>query len=124
MKTGPLLCCAAYAVAQQYTISTFAGGAPQPTPVVAVKASIEPTAGMAADDSGNVYFTSDASVFKVDASGIMTRVAGNSRRGHSGDGGPATSAEIGGAGQVVVDHSGNLYVADAALPNAGAIRKI
>jgi hypothetical protein len=110
-RTVLLLSTACALFAQSYTITTFAGGAPPPTPIAAVKASIFPAAGIAAD-VGNVYFSFSNCVFKVDASGVLTRVAGNSRWGTSAEGGPASSAEFSNAGAVALDHVGNIYVAD------------
>lgn len=78
------------AVAQQYVISTYAAGAPPPTPVTALNASIGYVTAVGADEAGNVYFISSLNcVFKVDRNGTLTRFAGNSRPGYSGDGGPA-----------------------------------
>ena len=60
--------------AQQYVISTYAGGNPLPTPVTALQTLIGSPSSVAADASGNVYFaSSDAnSVFKLDPGGIVT----------------------------------------------------
>src|SRR5262245_15252832 len=44
------------------------------------------------------------------ATGIITTVAGTGVRASSGDGGPATSAEINSPGFVAFDSSGNLYI--------------
>jgi uncharacterized protein (TIGR03437 family) len=99
------------AAAQGYLISTFAGGAPPPTPIAALQMTIYPQ-GIAADSSGNLYFISSNCVFKLDKSGIVTRVAGNSRQGYSGDGGPALVAEFQFASGLAADAAGNLYVAD------------
>jgi hypothetical protein len=83
------------AQAQQYVISTYAGGAPPRTPARGVSLSIgTPQGGVATDAAGNVYFVSLNCVFKLDQDGIATRIAGNSRPGYSGDGGPATSAQL------------------------------
>ena len=96
----------------QYTITTVAGGAPQPTPIAAVKASVGSPLGAATDGSGNVYFTSLNCVYKLDQSGVLTRVAGNSQPGFSGDGGPASAAQLRQPGGVALDSAGNLYIAD------------
>src|ERR1035437_9417759 len=53
------------AVAQQYVISTVAGGAPPPTPIAAVSASFAPV-GLTLDGSGNVYVSGNNSVFQLD----------------------------------------------------------
>jgi NHL repeat len=75
----------------------------------------------AADAAGNVYFASDHCIFKLDQRGIMTRVAGTARGGYSGDGGPATSAQLNYPYGLVFDDAGNLLIADT---NNHRIRKI
>src|SRR5580692_1086956 len=81
--------------AQQYVISTVAGGAPPQTPVAGPKASVGAVTGIATDAAGNVYFSSAlACVFKLDQNGTLTRYAGTCRPGYSGDGGPAANAQI------------------------------
>ncbi|MGA3238396.1 MAG: protease pro-enzyme activation domain-containing protein [Bryobacteraceae bacterium] len=81
----------------------------------AVSAQLNAPQGLALDSSGNLYIV-DASnyrVRKVDSSGNITTVAGNGKCcGHTGDGGPATSAEIGTPYGLSVDASGNLYITD------------
>ena len=107
------------AAAQQYVVSTYAGGGPVPTPVRALEAPLGFASTLAADLSGNVYIASPElnSVFKLDAGGVLTRVAGNSRRGYSGDGGPAINATLQ-LGQdnplagLAVDTAGNLFISD------------
>ena len=49
---------------------------------------------------------------KVSTGGTITTVAGNGNSGYSGDGAPATSAEINLPQGVAVDSAGNLYIAD------------
>ena len=108
--------------AQQYVISTYAGGVPLSTPAQAVSVPIGGPQGVAVDAAGNAYFTSSNAIFKLDQSGVLTRVAGNSRYGYSGDGGPATSAQLAvscfylicgsGPNGLAVDASGNIFVAD------------
>src|SRR6516164_3157377 len=78
------------ALAQQYVISTYAGGALQvSTPARGTDVSIVPL-GVTTDVSGNVYFTTTShsagpgcpgSIFKLDQKGILTRVAGDCRCG-------------------------------------------
>src|SRR4051794_10379521 len=102
------------ATAQQYVISTIAGGAPASTPAPALSLSVGSVWGVAADVGGNLYLTSSDlnSAFRVDPNGIITRVAGNSRAGFSGDGGPATAAQLNDPRGIAVDAAGNLFIAD------------
>lgn len=61
-------------------------------------------------------------VFRVDlTSGQVTPFAGNGTTGNSGDGGPATSAQLNEPSGIAVDASGNVYVADT---TANVIRRI
>lgn len=46
------------------------------------------------------------------ASIVISTAAGTGVAGYSGDGGPATSATIGGAAELAFDSAGNLYIAD------------
>ncbi len=48
----------------------------------------------------------------VNNSGIINTYAGNGIKGFSGDGGPATDAEIAGKGAITSDAAGNLYISD------------
>ncbi len=107
--------------AQQYVISTIAGGAAPPTPDLAGKASIGDPVRVAADAAGNVYFSSLHSVFKVDSAGVMTRFAGNGRAGNTGDGAQAASAQLLFPMGIAVDGAGNIFVADR---DAAVVRRI
>ena len=51
-------------------------------------------------------------VYKVTPGGTRTIIAGNGSNGFSGDGGPATSAQLFEARAVAVDAAGNVYMAD------------
>ena len=66
------------------------------------------------DAAGNLYI---ADVFnnrirKVTTQGIISTVVGNGVFGYSGDGGLATAAELSNASQVVLDATGNMFIAD------------
>ncbi|MGP8214928.1 MAG: T9SS type A sorting domain-containing protein [Bacteroidia bacterium] len=72
--------------------------------------------GVAVDGSGNLYIA-DADnnrVCKVTTSGTLSIYAGTDVAGFSGDGGAATAAELNSPNGVVVDASGDVYIADYA----------
>ncbi len=66
------------------------------------------------DDAGNVYIadTHNHRVRKVTPGGVISTVAGTDTSGFSGDGGPATEAQLSGPAGVALDTAGNLYVAE------------
>ena len=113
--------CVATSWAQQYVISTVAGGSPLPTPVAAAAVPLGQILGVATDTAGNVYFSASNCVFKLDQSGNLTRAAGTARAGYSGDGGPATSAQLNSPGSIALDSGGDIFVADR---NNERIRRI
>ena len=70
---------------------------------------------VATDGAGNLYIadSGNSCVRKVSPGGIITTVAGiDGYWGYSGDGGPATSAQLNQPAGLAVDGSGNLYIAD------------
>lgn len=89
----------------------------------ATNAAINYPFGVAVDGAGNIYFADNINhrIRKVNTSGIITTVAGNGTGGFSGDGGPATSAQILPPWGVAVDTAGNLYLGDF---YNGRVRKV
>ncbi len=85
-------------------------------------AQINSPEGIAVDAGGSLYIA-DGTIRKVDESGIITTVAGNSVMGpgYSGDGGPATSAQLSDPQGVAVDSDGNIYISDT---DNDSIRKV
>jgi hypothetical protein len=74
------------------------------------------------DTAGNLYIADreNYAVRKVDTNGIITTAVGGNGQAHSGDGGPATEAQLWYARSVAFDTRGNLYIAD----RWHAIRKV
>ncbi|MCW3122808.1 MAG: hypothetical protein JWQ38_2300 [Flavipsychrobacter sp.] len=81
----------------------------------ATAASLYLPAGVYSDKAGNIYIADFKNnvVRKVNSSGIISTIAGNNTPGYSGDGGPATAAQLNSPTRVGVDGAGNIYIADA-----------
>ena len=101
-------------------ISTFAGTGVANSDGdggLAVNAGVIAPTSVNFDGAGNLYFTENAPgsnrLRKVDAiTGIITTIAGNNSRGHSGDGGLAANAGLIEPTGVVVDDFGNIYLSE------------
>lgn len=107
------------------TISTFAGNT---TPGYsgddgpATSAQLTSPSGVAVDSLGNVYIADSGNnvIRRVDTTGLITTVAGNyaadqangGAGGFSGNGGPATSAQLNSPQGVALDQAGDLFIAD------------
>jgi len=99
-------------------ISTVAGNGTQGyngDGIAASSAELYGSFGVAVDSAGNLYIADSANsrIRKVSvSSGLISTVAGNGTGGFNSDGIAATSAELNGPNGVVVDSSGNIYIAD------------
>lgn len=105
-------------VAKDGTISTFAGngkkayagdGGP------AIQASLNQPYELAWDTAGNLYFVEIGNhvVRKVDAKmGTISTVAGTGKAGFSGDGGPATKAQMSAPHSLAFDPQGDILICD------------
>jgi len=80
----------------------------------ALQARFQRPAGLAMDAFGSLFVADldNHRIRKVSPAGIVTTVAGTGTAGFAGDGGPAESAQLNYPRAVVVDVSGNLYIAD------------
>ena len=71
----------------------------------------EAIVGVAYDDMARLYVSSGERVYRIDGKRKVV-VAGTGERGHSGDGGPATAATLGGATGFDVDHDESIAIAE------------
>lgn len=110
-------------------ISTFAGGGTGGDGGPAASAQLAGPTGIAVDGFGNHYIADQKAnkVRKVTPAGVISTVAGTGTAGFSGDGGPATSAQLSGPMAVLLDGAGFIYIADTGnnvvrmVNNAGII---
>jgi sugar lactone lactonase YvrE len=67
---------------------------------------------VAFDSAGNLYIADGDNhrIRKVDKDGIIHTVAGTGKKGHSGDGGPATKATLNEPSSIDFDGEGNLFI--------------
>jgi len=97
-----------------YSIETVAGSANMGDGGQATAAQISTIQGIAVDRLGNLYLsdTDNNRVRMISTNGIITTLAGTGVAGFSGDGGPATAAQLNLPYGLAADLAGNLYVAD------------
>jgi hypothetical protein len=94
-----------------------AQGATQPVAMPLLPSSV------AFDAAGNLYFadTNRHVVYESSLAGVLSVVAGDGVQGFSGDGGPATSAELNAPQGVAVGSDGTLYIADTGNQRVRAV---
>jgi len=109
-----IVACAFGAAAQQTPnyIYTVAGGGSQPS--AATSAYLPEPYDAVRDKAGNTYIAVPSlnTVYEVNVSGAMTVYAGTGTFGFSGDGGPASSAQLAYPEGLAIDANGNLFIAD------------
>jgi len=99
-------------------IATVAGNAPNANFTgdggPATSATLNQPLGLATDPSGNLYIADSFNhrIREVTTDGNINTIAGSSP-GFSGDGGPATSAQMNRPFGICFDAAGNLYIADS-----------
>jgi hypothetical protein len=79
----------------------------------ATAAQMDLPAGIAIDGTGNLYIAdvNNHRIRKISTAGIITTIAGTGATGFTGDGGPATAADLGFPYGVAVDGAGNVSIA-------------
>jgi uncharacterized protein (TIGR03437 family) len=97
-----------------YGIETVAGSANMGDGGPATAAQISNIQGIAVDRWGNLYLsdTDNHRVRMISTSGVITTLAGTGAAGFSGDGGPATAAQLNLPYGLAADLAGYVYVAD------------
>jgi sugar lactone lactonase YvrE len=92
------------------TLNEGAGGYGGP-----VTEALKGPEGVAVDSIGNIYIadTNNYRIRKLTPDGSRSTVAGTGILGFSGDGGPATEAQLNLPRSVTLDREGNLYIADS-----------
>jgi hypothetical protein len=100
------------------TIRTVAGGGNPADGLgdggLATDAYLNTPTNVALDGAGNLFIADshDLRIRRVGPVGIISTVAGTEKAGFSGDGGPATQAELSGPFTLAMDKAGNLYFSD------------
>jgi trimeric autotransporter adhesin len=90
---------------------------------LAINASLNAPYDVSIDPDGNIIIADywNSRIRKVDASGIISTVAGTGIRGYNGDGGLAVAAALSGPADITLDKAGNIYISDF---YANVIRKV
>src|ERR1700756_245628 len=97
-------------VAGNYSLSVYGGdGGP------ATSAEFFGPQGLAFDAAGNLYIcdAGNQRIRMVNSAGVINTVVGSGIEGYTGDGGPATAADLSSPAAMIFDTQGNLYFSDA-----------
>jgi uncharacterized protein (TIGR03437 family) len=92
----------------------------------ATQAQLTSPGALTLDPAGDLYIT-DACRVRMVKNGIISTVAGSGTCASTGDGGPATAANLKSPGSLATDAAGNLYIADGTkvrMISGGAIQTI
>ena len=89
----------------------------------ATNAKLNSPQGIAVDAVGSLVIAdfSNNRIRKVDTNGIITTIAGTGVSGYSGNGGPATNANLHTINGLAADARGNIFIAEF---NGGTVRKV
>ena len=97
-----------------HVLKTVAGDSGVKDGIPATASTLHFPNAVAADTAGNVLIadTGNHRIRRIDPTGRIETLAGNGEPGFSGDGGPATAAQMDAPQGVETDAFGNVYVAD------------
>lgn len=112
-----VLFCCQYVTLAQNIITTIAGNGfgGYPDSGIATSIPIPSPGGVMSDNSGNIYFSTDAKIYRINtATGYLTTVAGiDSATSYSGGGGLATASSIGiYIWRMYKDNHGNIFFSE------------
>jgi sugar lactone lactonase YvrE len=108
-------------------ITTIAGNGTRGTSITngssATSVGLNGPSAVAVDTNGNVYIANafTCTILEVSA-GLISTFAGNGTCGYGGDGGPATSAEIGNSFGVITNSITSMYFSDSVQTDISAAR--
>ena len=90
------------------------GWAAKKGPLKATEVSISLVDGVTVAPNGDIYIARRAHnvISRIDQKGLLVNVVGSGASGYSGDGGPATQAQLKVPAGLTFDSKGNLYIAD------------
>ena len=94
-------------------ISTFAGGGTSTQDGVTLRQAKLNPLGLVFDSAGDLIVGEPGLIRRLETSGIVTTIAGTGVLGFSGDGGPATQAQLGYVTALAIDATGGVLFADA-----------
>jgi uncharacterized protein (TIGR03437 family) len=105
---------AIFPLSAQFLVDTYAGGAIR-SGVPAQNVALGNISGLVWDPSGNIVLCDPTYnvIRRVGTDGILVTIGGTGITGYSGDGGPATSAQISSPVSPQYDGPGNLYFLDS-----------
>jgi hypothetical protein len=123
---GLASCLPLEAAVPSYFMTTAAGLVPPLANPIAAKQYLNTVAAVAYDAKGNLYYANGNQIWRLNADGTDTLIAGIPvpSTQSNGDGGAATSASIPGIVAMGFDTAQNLYIAQAPVTGNSAVRKI
>jgi sugar lactone lactonase YvrE len=89
--------------------------------VVATDPGFTGFSALTVDAAGTIYVASGATVFKITPTGAVSTFAGTGVPGDSGDGGPATAAQLRSPSALAIAPDGGVLIGDVQVPRVRAV---